>query len=135
RSIHKSLAQLEAELQVLESLWGGQICDAVIAATVSHQHLYGLLFTILWPLLAGRPYCRRAFVDPLSLAAHTARIPRSAWIMSPAHLHRLGDAMPWPQLRGRVAAVFCSGGPLQQAAAGQLHDGLGLWPLEVLGSS
>ena len=28
--------------------------DGDIVATVSHQHIYGLLFKVLWPLAAGR---------------------------------------------------------------------------------
>jgi acyl-CoA synthetase (AMP-forming)/AMP-acid ligase II len=56
-AIHKRLAQLDSEIQHLEQVFGPRL-DAggapVIHATVSHQHIYGLLFVTTWPLAAGR---------------------------------------------------------------------------------
>ena len=135
KPIRKTLAQMDAELASLEVSWGAALSDAVIAATVSHQHIYGLLFVVLWPLCAGRSFWRRPFVDPVIMATTLAEQPRAAWIMSPAHLHRLGQEMPWRRVRESTALVFSSGGPLDQRAAQQLHDGLGQYPIEVLGSS
>ena len=55
----KSLRHLEDEVETLESAFGASIPDsAQVFATVSHQHIYGLLFRILWPLAAGRPFQR-----------------------------------------------------------------------------
>ncbi|WP_116367599.1 AMP-binding protein [Parahaliea mediterranea] len=141
KAIVKQLAQIDAELAGLEQQWGGQLADCVIAGTVSHQHFYGLLFSVLWPLTRGRRFCRQRFSDPALLAQHSVQLgqagqQRVAWVMSPAHLHRLdGAALPWPALRERVAVVFSSGGPLRQAAALVVRAGLGASPVEVLGSS
>ena len=135
KPIPKTLQQVDAELAALEQNWGEQLGDAVIAATVSHQHIYGLLFVVLWPLCAGRSFWRRPFVDPAIMAATLKAQSRGAWIMSPAHLHRLDEAMPWADVRDKTAIVFSSGGPLDQQAAQGLHDRLGQLPVEVLGSS
>jgi acyl-CoA synthetase (AMP-forming)/AMP-acid ligase II len=135
KPIPKSLAQIDAELAALEWCWGEEMGEAVIAATVSHQHIYGLLFVVLWPICAGRSFWRRPFVDPAIMAGTLAEQSRAAWIMSPAHLHRLDEQMPWDRVRNATALVFSSGGPLDQRAAQRMHDGLGQYPIEVLGSS
>lgn len=135
KAIPKSLAQIDAELRVLERRFGGELSDCTVLGTVSHQHLYGLLFQLLWPLASGRPFWHRPFVDPLLLASRALALPPSCWIMSPGHLHRLGQDIPWDALRGSVAAVFSSGGPLQWQAATQVMQGLGFCPTEILGSS
>jgi hypothetical protein len=39
--VRKTLAQFDAEVAVLESLWGEKIGAAAILATAPHQHIYG----------------------------------------------------------------------------------------------
>ena len=134
-AIDKNLGQLDEELSAQEGLWGNRLQDALVLGTVSHQHLYGLLFTALWPLCAGRPVWRRPFVDPVLLARTASAYSRSVWIMGPAHLHRLGSDMPWQDVRGSLAAIFSSGGPLQAAAANEIYAKSGHYPVEILGSS
>ena len=135
KPIPKSLHQFDEELAALEGNWGEALSGALIGGTVSHQHIYGLLFVVLWPLCAGRRSWRRPFVDPSIMAATLAAEGPNAWIMSPAHLHRLDAALPWARAQGSTALVFSSGGPLEQRAAAAVHAGLGQWPIEVLGSS
>jgi hypothetical protein len=135
KPIEKTLNQLDSELQALESQWGTQWTDPVVAGTVSHQHFYGLLFSLLWPVCAGRRFCAKPFIDPKILARTTNDLGEAVWVMSPAHLHRLPGNMPWDEARKNVAQVFSSGGPLQLEAAQQVNQALGQLPVEVLGSS
>jgi hypothetical protein len=135
KAITKTLAQMDRELLALESLWGKSWNNPVIAGTVSHQHLYGLLFSLLWPLCSGRLFCRKPFIDPAIMAGSIQEHRQAVWVMSPAHLHRMPPNMPWDNTHGKVQAVFSSGGPLQQTAAQNLYDHLGQYPIEVLGSS
>ncbi len=44
QAIPKKLAQLGAEVAALETQFGALLGAADITATVSHQHIYGLLF-------------------------------------------------------------------------------------------
>lgn len=133
--IVKRLDQLDAELKALQMVWGETLGNATVMSTVSHQHFYGLLFSVLWPLCAGRVFWRRPFVDPLHVASATAHYERVVWVFSPAHLHRLPADMPWELIRAKVCAVFSSGGPLRFEAASQVQAGLNRLPIEVLGSS
>ena len=55
-AVPKRLVQFEEELQELERTWGAQLEGSTALATVSHQHIYGLLFRLLWPLCVGRPF-------------------------------------------------------------------------------
>ena len=61
QAIPKNLSQMSAEIATLETQFGDVIDDADIVATVSHQHIYGLLFNVLWPLSAGRAFAARSF--------------------------------------------------------------------------
>ncbi len=134
-AIVKQLHQLFDEVRALEAEFGARLDGATIHATVSHQHIYGLLFRVLWPLAAGRPTAaqRVAYLEDL----HSAPGPgsgRLALIASPAHLKRLQLAVTG-DLPQRLAAVFSSGGPLPAEALGPCAERLGQTPIEVYGSS
>ncbi|MDW3712594.1 MULTISPECIES: acyl-CoA synthetase family protein [unclassified Pseudomonas] len=132
--IDKTLRQLANEVEALEALWGADLAGATLVASVSAQHIYGLLFRVLWPLCAGRPFVRRAqpFAEDIQQASLEAG--DFAWIASPALLKRMGDNLDWPALRG-VRRVFSSGGALPEDAAAELQQRLGQWPTEIYGSS
>ncbi|MGV8843043.1 MAG: AMP-binding protein [Pseudomonas sp.] len=75
--IDKRLRQLAAEVQTLEALWGAELGQARVLGSVATQHLYGLLFRLLWPLCASRPVVRRALPFPEELQ-------RASLAMNPA---------------------------------------------------
>lgn len=133
--IDKSLRQLANEVQALEQLWGEQLGNATILGSVATQHIYGLLFRVLWPLCAGRPFLRRAQPFPEDLQRESlASGSDFAWVASPALLKRMGDNLDWPAL-SRVRQVFSSGGALPSETAAELQGLLGQWPTEIYGSS
>ncbi len=133
-AIPKKLAQLTREIATLESQFGALVGDGEIVATVSHQHIYGLLFRVLWPLVSGRALhaqCYRYFEDLTTVSSS----PYCVLISSPAHLQRLPKNLDWTQARRRMRAVFSSGGPLTFEAAQETKQLLGSTPIEVYGSS
>lgn len=134
--IGKTLRQLGNEVEALEALWGTDLAGATLVASVSAQHIYGLLFRVLWPLSAGRPFVRRAqpFAEDLQRASLAAAPAGFAWVASPALLKRMGDNLDWPALAA-VRRVFSSGGALPADAAEALQQRLGQWPTEIYGSS
>ncbi|MDO8696788.1 MAG: AMP-binding protein, partial [Pseudomonas sp.] len=73
--IDKSLRQLANEVLALEQLWGAQLQGATVVASVASQHIYGLLFCVLWPLCAGRPFLRRVQVFPEDLQRESLQQP------------------------------------------------------------
>jgi acyl-CoA synthetase (AMP-forming)/AMP-acid ligase II/3-hydroxymyristoyl/3-hydroxydecanoyl-(acyl carrier protein) dehydratase len=132
--IRKQLSQLTSELAALESQFGAGLHGADVVSTVSHQHIYGLLFRVLWPLHAGRPIHAARHEFPETLApALAAR--RCVLLASPAHLKRLPEYLDWSGAREMVRTVFSSGGMLEPEAARHAADLLGRAPVEVYGSS
>ena len=134
KRIDKQLRQLAIEVQVLEDLWGADLGPACIIGSVATQHIYGLLFRVLWPLCAGRPFVRQQLPFPEDLQRASREHPAFAWVASPALLKRMGDNLDWPAM-SQVRRVFSSGGELSASAAEALHQRLGQWPVEILGSS
>ncbi|PXX76401.1 Acyl-coenzyme A synthetase/AMP-(fatty) acid ligase [Pseudomonas sp. LAMO17WK12:I10] len=134
KRIDKSLRQLANEVEALEQLWGKGLGQACIIGSVATQHIYGLLFRVLWPLCAGRTFVRRQLPFPEDLQRASREHPAFAWVASPALLKRMGDNLDWPAL-SPVRRVFSSGGALPADAAQGLHQRLGQWPTEILGSS
>ena len=133
--IDKSLRQLANEVDALEQLWGAELQGATILGSVAAQHIYGLLFRVLWPLCAGRPFQRRAQPFPEDLQRESlACADGFAWVASPALLKRMGDNLDWQALAA-VRKVFSSGGALPLEAAQSLQQQLGQWPAEIYGSS
>jgi acyl-coenzyme A synthetase/AMP-(fatty) acid ligase/3-hydroxymyristoyl/3-hydroxydecanoyl-(acyl carrier protein) dehydratase len=133
QAIPKRLTQLSSEVATLESLFGSALGDATIVATVSHQHIYGLLFKVLWPLMAGRAVHARMQNFPEELLKLMARNP-CALVASPAYLKRLPDHLEWSAVAG-LRAVFSSGGPLSAEVAQHTGKLLGRIPVEIYGSS
>jgi len=134
KAIHKQYRQLLNELDTLEQAFGHRLtADTVFAGTVSHQHIYGLLFRLLWPLASGRPLVSEQLQDPLSLLTRAQSQP-TAWVASPAHLKRLRHDLPW-QKTPPLQAIFSSGGPLPRDIALQMAQQHGQPVTEVYGSS
>ena len=132
-AIVKTLRQLDNEITALESQFGALASDAMVHGTVSHQHIYGLLFRLLWPLSARRAFAPRrlAYNEQLTALGPAPLV----LVTSPAHLKRLPENQDWRSLASGLRLVFSSGGPLPADAA---HDVFRLWgqaPVEVFGST
>lgn len=124
----KKLSQLSVEVETHLSLWGPP--TSLVLGTVSHQHIYGLLFRLLWPLAALRLF-KAERLDVWEAVEHFCE-PDTVIISSPAHLSRLPHSFQLPHPAG---FVFSSGGPLNLKAASDAAEKLGRWPIEVLGST
>lgn len=134
QAIPKKLAQIAHEVATLEKQVGKSLGAAAIVATVSHQHIYGLLFRVLWPLVAGRALHARSypyFEEVMPVISARACV----LVSSPAHLQRLPENPACSEVRQRLRAVFSSGGPLTFEAAQAANRLLGSVPIEVYGSS
>lgn len=134
-AIIKTLRQLQAEVEAQETVFGGSLGDATVLGTISHQHIYGLLHRVLWPLAAGRAIAPCNFFHEEIVAAAQASPLPVALVSSPAHLKRLSENIDWSPLREKLRAVFSSGGALPREAAAAVRDALGVAPTEIFGSS
>lgn len=133
QALPKCISQLSSEVATLELLFGAQLGDASVVATVSHQHIYGLLFKVLWPLAAGRAIHARIQNFPEELL-QIMSVHACVLVASPAYLKRLPDHLAWTKAR-KLRAVFASGGPLPADVAQAIGTTLQQVPIEIYGSS
>jgi acyl-CoA synthetase (AMP-forming)/AMP-acid ligase II len=136
RWIPKALRHLEDEVLALESAFGARLpAGAKVFATVSHQHIYGLLFRVLWPLSAGRPFHENLLLHPQELYPRMLESPHAALVTTPVHLRRMAASEGLAQVAPVCRALFSSGGPLEAETAARVARQLGMAPLEILGST
>jgi 3-hydroxymyristoyl/3-hydroxydecanoyl-(acyl carrier protein) dehydratase len=136
RWIPKALRHLEDEVAALESIFGARLPeDARVFATVSHQHIYGLLFRVLWPLGAGRPFHANLLLHPQELYPRMLECRHAVLVSTPVHLRRMAAADGLAGVASVCRAVFSSGGPLEAETAASVARQLGESPIEILGST
>jgi acyl-coenzyme A synthetase/AMP-(fatty) acid ligase len=131
----KKLSQLEAEIQNHESLWGNLMADSAIVSTVSHQHIYGLLFRALWPVCCNRLIISENIKLPNELSYYLNSYQSVAFISSPSFLHRLPELLDISAFKSAIKVIFSSGSPLSTNAALTIKRHLGHAPIEVYGST
>ncbi|MBR9873562.1 MAG: acyl-CoA synthetase [Vibrionaceae bacterium] len=129
KAIAKTLKQLDIEVSILENLWGDTVANTHVESTVSHQHIYGLLFRVLWPLCSARPFSAHNLEFPEQLIHHADA--ETTLVSSPALLKRLSEEHNQVAIR----SVFSSGGPLPNQAALHSQQLFGSLPIEVFGST
>lgn len=129
-AIPKCLRQLEHEVAGLSAALDLGPPGRVLG-TVSHQHMYGLIFRVLLPLATGRPFeaIRLNQVQDLSLVGTDEGC---ILISSPAQLVRL----PEPgSLSCKVTALLAAGGPLSEEGVRACDALFGVAVTEIYGSS
>ncbi len=132
KPVEKSLTQLEAEIATLQQNWGGYEDRATFLSTVPHHHIYGLLFSLLWPVCGGYRLASQTFTYWEELLQQCA--PGDYIVSSPSHLGRfpiISDDMTNRSPR----FVFSSGGVLPFSAVQMTKKYLGVLPTEVYGST
>ncbi len=132
-AIHKSFEQLNGEMVLLETQWGREAAGTLTLGTVSHHHMYGLPFRLLWPLVSGRPFLNQGLIYLEQLLA--LRQFRSTLISSPAHLDHLPETLDWPAVQRSIQRVFSAGAPLSPAAAESCSQRMSAVITEIYGST
>jgi len=129
--IPKSLRQLERELAGLATTLDFGPRAAPVCGTVSHQHMYGLVFRLLLPLVTGRPFEAQRLLQVGDLGR--LQLPEGCvMVTSPAQLARLP---PGTDVSCRIHVVLSAGGPLGEEAAQRCRETLGAIPTEIYGST
>jgi acyl-coenzyme A synthetase/AMP-(fatty) acid ligase len=124
KKVVRHLEQLLEEIKVLDLTFGPLVKNSQIYTTVSHQHIYGLLFNILWPLYAGNIINLPPLTSPLSIENIINQPQPITLISSPSLLSR----MPEIKIINPHVTIFSSGGKLKDR--GQV-----LTPIDILGST
>lgn len=135
KCIRKAMRQLEAECRVQEHCWGAAADGTVVTATTPHHHIYGLLFRLLWPLYAGRPFDAASIAEPTALVERLAFLKDTLLVSSPAQLSRLPELLDLAAIRRKPRLVFSSGGPLDADTARRYRQAWDMPPIEIFGST
>jgi acyl-coenzyme A synthetase/AMP-(fatty) acid ligase len=133
KRVAKTLAHLEQEVRSVDAILGSIVpLGAWVRSTVTHQHVYGLIFRLCWPLATGRPFAGMASEYWETLLGTFDR--GVALVTSPAHLTRLEGIPPVPVFR-RPSLVLSAGAPLTEEAAELAAAVLSAPVTEIFGST
>lgn len=130
QAVSKSVACMDRESELLAAAWFEAFQGCCIAASVSHQHMYGLSFRLFLPLAFGLPFdAQLTQYHEQLIAQHQGR--RLVFVSSPAWLKRLDNRLALAE----CVEVFSAGGPLSYAEAQLSQQMLGVLPLEIYGTT
>lgn len=130
----KSLIQLDAEIAALDSLWGESLTGSLVVNLVSHHHMFGLPFGLLWPMARGTLLYTRTVYYPEPLEELVRRHCLTL-VCSPVHLQHLPDKLDSAAMRGRVSRIFSAGSPLDVRVAHRCEALFGKPVTEIYGST
>lgn len=133
--IPKTLDNFWQDIRHYDDLWEGTVGDSVVFSHVSHQHIFGLFFKVLWPLLEGRPFYPDSALYPGDLASHLEDVPEAYLVTSPSPLKRLVRSGELEAGAGTLRAVYSGGGEIETDVAERIHDELGFYPFSIFGST
>jgi len=129
---HKTAGQLLTEAQVLIYTFGLSAADRIVA-TVPPHHIYGLLFSVLVPLMAGASFSRETPFYADVVHRIVRRDGATALVSVPAHLRAL--SIMEPAGAETLTRFFSSGAPLPSETRAMLAERFGWKVTEILGSS
>ncbi|MFT2091823.1 AMP-binding protein [Paraglaciecola sp. 2405UD69-4] len=135
--IIKPYKLLHREVDALESKFHAYVKETVFVSTVPHQHIYGLLYKILWPINKGHAFVPQAYEYPEQMATQIAAdsCMAATIISSPAQLQRMVADNPLAAVKAKVRNIFSSGGPLDANKNVALQQALQCQLIEVFGST
>ncbi|WP_018623687.1 AMP-binding protein [Kangiella aquimarina] len=131
KAISKSIQQLLTEVSCINSIFGSSVSNCTFLSTVSHHHIYGLIFRLLWPLLYRYPFYAEIVLYQEQLRSLSQPLSQICLISSPAFLSRQDHELDAIELK----QCFSSGSLLSEAAAQASYEQLGIFPVEVFGST
>jgi|GEM_PF-2600020 len=143
QAIVRTWPMLMAEINALETQFS-HLCapHSITLCSASHQHVYGLIFGLLWPLLSGRPFFDDVFLYPETLFAHlrfwhtTDNAPMLAYLAStPSYLQQLQAHPDFASHAQLLGPIFSSAQPLSTLLAQSYYTQTGHTPIEILGST
>lgn len=147
KAIEKSPTQLLTEINILSATFNEQIQQSsCVVSTVSHQHIYGLLFKVLLPLKMGLTVVSQTFEYPEHIVTFfekllsqgrdiNNKVLKALFISSPAHLKRLVEDNVLSDISNIFSATYSSGGPLSWQTSKSYKQQMQQAPIEVFGST
>jgi acyl-coenzyme A synthetase/AMP-(fatty) acid ligase len=127
----KTPRNLLAEACYMTRRFGFVPADRIVA-TVSPRHIYGMLFSVLAPLVSGAAVLRETPFFPAAIAAEAARVDATVLVSVPAQVRALG-ATAWTATGLRLALSSTASLAAAESAAFAANAGVGV--TEIYGST
>ncbi len=132
----KRLKQLFSEVDGIESHPANFTDDdSLIVSSVTPQHIYGLVFGLLWPLASARPLWNHRITSETELMDVVSTHHKIVWVGSTTLLHQAPKDPRWETVRDHWETIITSGAVLADDAARRVIRTTGLSPIEIFGSS
>jgi len=135
RNIVKKLVHIAGEIDACELIFGETFFNLTAFATVSHQHIYGFIHRLLFPICAGRLFISRTYFFPEQMIAEMKEFDKCILISGPALLKRLPKLIDLSTMNKYCKVIFSSGGLLDAAASKKTTTASGIYPIEGFGST
>ena len=132
----KRLKQLFSEVEAIERHAQNRTPEnAIIVSTVSPQHIYGLVFFLLWPMASARSIWNRLVTKEEELLDVAVAHSHVVWVGSTLLMNQEPQSHRWPLAHDHWSTIVCSGSSLADEAVRRLTHLTGVSPVEVFGSS
>jgi len=114
KAITKYWYQLANEIESLERLFSYE--NSSVLSTVTHKHIYGLLFKLIWPVFTHKQIICETIEYPEQVEHYCQTFNNIVLVSSPSYLTRTSKQFS-TQTLSRIQGIFCSGGALSKNIA------------------
>ncbi|RHW75789.1 AMP-binding protein [Colwellia sp. RSH04] len=114
KAIKKYWYQLASEVETLQALFPHTKNNVI--ATVTHKHIYGLLFKLIWPVFTDKNIICQCIEYPEQVELFTQQYSNILLVSSPSYLARTSHQFS-SQAINAIDEIFCSGGALATSTA------------------
>jgi len=121
KAIKKYWYQLANEVVCLQGLFAQSQSvhpqkQACVLSTVTHKHIYGLLFKLIWPVFTNKQIICETIEYPEQVEHYCQAFNNIVFISSPSYLARTCKQFS-AQAIASISDLFCSGGALTASVA------------------
>ena len=128
-SLQADAASLVAEFP---DIWGGR---PVVVTSIPADHMYGALWRVRAPALAGCAVDSETVLSAEGLVAARARYGKFLFVTTPSFLEKLFAHPDAAALKGAFVGIITSGSLLRKDAALAVSAVFGVCPTEIFGST
>ena len=132
KAIKKYWYQLANEIECLQCLFPHENC--CVLSTVTHKHIYGLLFKLIWPVFTNKHIICETIEYPEQVEHHCQTFNNTVLISSPSYLARTSKQFS-AQAIASIKEIFCSGGALSANVANDFLESNQQVITEIYGST
>lgn len=136
KQIVRSEASLQTDAAALvkafPEVWEGA---PFVVASVPADHMYGALWRVRAPAVAGCTVESATILSEEELSAACLREGRVVFITTPSFLEKVLHHPDFAALKGRFAAIVTAGSELRKETAFAVQEAVGTCPLEIFGST